>query len=300
MKRPTTCPTAAWALLLLAWAATPLAGGALQEPAAETGDAEAGEQAPEQPPEQPPEEAPAGEPATAEPTVEGLQSGLYVLRVQVKDFLASARALPDPSPQEIELMGRVDEALAEAAQVEKIFSVPRLKEIDSRLLLLQKALDEMLNSRLSAGGESAALAGESPGAPADGGADGGGDLEIEPAPAGLVQAGVPESGSPPTPGGERPADLRPAAEAYFRGEYAESLDRLPAAPLADPMEARARLISAAALFALYRIDGGEDPATLEVASDEVRACRGLDPDLRPDPTLFSPAFIAFFDGVELP
>jgi len=98
----------------------------------------------------------------------------------------------------------------------------------------------------------------------------------------------------PRPGGPPPELVR-AAHAYFSGRYEDAvgfLDRLP--PLAGRSAAQARLFSAAARLAIFRIGGERDAALKQRVIEDLAACRRADPTLRPDPEVFPPTLADLF------
>lgn len=96
--------------------------------------------------------------------------------------------------------------------------------------------------------------------------------------------------SPPIP----PEALWRAAEAYFAGDYAATLERLAGVRFAERRaEAEAALFLGAAHHALHLLAGGQGNH-LQAATEAVARCRSLDPALNPDSLAFSPQFVAFF------
>lgn len=140
--------------------------------------------------------------------------------------------------------------------------------------------------------------------------------EVAAAPGDAAQeAEAPEQGGgegrPAEPGGagERPAGkdaasaplevLRTAKSAYRDGEYRAVLEALSGQRFEDEgIAAQAFLFRAAASYALYLLGGEEDEELMTRARDDVANCRRLDPDLRPDPEVFFPRFVALFEGRE--
>lgn len=106
-------------------------------------------------------------------------------------------------------------------------------------------------------------------------------------PEAVVAALAPEGGR--TEGADGPGE---GGEDAGPGETVEPM-------VLEDSRARAHglLLRAAARFDLYHVGGGEDPALLEAARRDLRACHRADPDLVPVPRAFSPRFRAFFDEV---
>ena len=96
---------------------------------------------------------------------------------------------------------------------------------------------------------------------------------------------------------EPPAELTHAAEAFLNGQYAQVLEILAeASGDTHRVSAQAHLLQSAALFALYHTRGGGEPALLDQARDEARACQRLEVGTpRPSPNIFSPRFVEFFE-----
>lgn len=96
-----------------------------------------------------------------------------------------------------------------------------------------------------------------------------------------------------------PGALRAAAQAFFDGSYADAVRLLPADQVAS-IDQRFRIhghvVRAAALFALYQRSGGADASLRDQARQEVEQSRALDPSFQPNPSAFSPRFVAFFRG----
>ena len=94
-----------------------------------------------------------------------------------------------------------------------------------------------------------------------------------------------------------PRILLRAAEAHFEGRYLDAVGLLEGRdPASRRARAHARLLLSASRYKLW-IEGGaeEDSQLLILAGDDARAALEADPRLVPLPSLFSPAFRAFFD-----
>jgi hypothetical protein len=95
--------------------------------------------------------------------------------------------------------------------------------------------------------------------------------------------------------GGPPADLMNAARAYFSADYERAIELLGGV---ETFESRARaqahLFRAAAAFTLYHLSQGPETELLERVRREIEALLALEPELRPDPDLFSPRFVRFF------
>jgi len=97
-----------------------------------------------------------------------------------------------------------------------------------------------------------------------------------------------------------PAELRDAAEAYLSRDYNEVLAILSGREFASTRASfHSHLLRAAALFSLYYSTGAGDEALLEQAGEEVLACRRADRERFPPVAVFSPSFVAFFEGQTL-
>jgi len=143
--------------------------------------------------------------------------------------------------------------------------------------------------------------------PSDDGERGGQQVGIEPRP-GVREAPITEL--PPErvreqPSAPRkiepsatPARLRSAAQAFFTADYNETLEILAATSFgASKAQAVGYLLSAAARYSLFLEGGRQDESLREAAAADVAACRQLDPAVRPDPAMFSPAFTRFFEAI---
>ena len=92
-----------------------------------------------------------------------------------------------------------------------------------------------------------------------------------------------------------PKELLTAAQFFFNREYQQAIGALAGLQYdSRPAATQAALFRAAALHALYLLGGEKDTGLRDRTSNEVRACRQLDPKLTPDPRVFSPRFIEFF------
>lgn len=92
-----------------------------------------------------------------------------------------------------------------------------------------------------------------------------------------------------------PDPLRQATRAFFAGEYRLAADLLATANWSDPRSAKAMLlIRGASYFSLWVESGEHDQALLDRAVADVKACKGLDTSLRPDPAAFSPRYAELF------
>lgn len=96
--------------------------------------------------------------------------------------------------------------------------------------------------------------------------------------------------------------LRRAVEAYFQGDDAAVLQAL-ATPNdlgSGVHKAHALMVRAAARYQLFLLGGERDHAQRSAAVDDVMACRRLVAELAPSKDLFSPRFVDFFSGIQLP
>ena len=93
-----------------------------------------------------------------------------------------------------------------------------------------------------------------------------------------------------------PGSLRRAAESFLAGEYGAVVSRLAEARLGDARSrAHAHMLLAASRYVLY-LEGGELDADLfDAALADVKACQAASSLLRPDPRIFSPRFVSFFE-----
>jgi tetratricopeptide (TPR) repeat protein len=99
----------------------------------------------------------------------------------------------------------------------------------------------------------------------------------------------------PSPGSAPPSDLMVGAQAYFSGRYEDAVRLLePAVALKGRGGVQARLLRAAARYALFRTGGEKDAVLRRQAADDVAASRRADPALVPDTAAFSPQFLDFF------
>jgi hypothetical protein len=96
-----------------------------------------------------------------------------------------------------------------------------------------------------------------------------------------------------------PGALRAAAQAFFDGSYTDAVRLLPAdqvAAIDQRFRIHGHVVRAAALFALYQRTGGTDASLRDQAQQEVQQSHALDPSFQPNPSAFSPRFLAFFRG----
>jgi hypothetical protein len=94
-----------------------------------------------------------------------------------------------------------------------------------------------------------------------------------------------------------PGVLRAAAQAFFDGSYADAVRLLPAdqvGAIDQRFRIHGHVVRAAALFALYQRSGGADGSLRNQAQQEVAQSHALDPSFQPNPSAFSPRFLAFF------
>jgi hypothetical protein len=95
-----------------------------------------------------------------------------------------------------------------------------------------------------------------------------------------------------------PDVLKRAAQSFLDGRYGDALDALPestAASLDDRLKPHAFAFRAASALALYQYSGGKDDARLHEAERAVMAAKAVQPEFRPEPSVFGPKFRAFFD-----
>jgi hypothetical protein len=96
-----------------------------------------------------------------------------------------------------------------------------------------------------------------------------------------------------------PESLKAAAQAFFNGAYADTVQRLPSDQV-ETIDRQFRIhgyvLRAAALFGLYQSSGGKDASLRDQALREVAQSRAIDPSFQPNPSAFSPRFVAFFRG----
>lgn len=117
-----------------------------------------------------------------------------------------------------------------------------------------------------------------------------------PAPDPTPPAGLDPPRDEPAPSGP-PEVLRSAARAYFAGDYPAVLEALSGREFEeDRVAAQALLFRAAARYALYLLGGEEDEALAAGTREDLALCRRLAPGVAPDPSYFSPRFVAFFAG----
>ncbi|MCP3958908.1 MAG: hypothetical protein GY719_13735 [bacterium] len=120
----------------------------------------------------------------------------------------------------------------------------------------------------------------------------------EDSPLAAKAVGEPPPAAPPPPAPRRRGPskkLTQIADAYFAGEYEQAVALASEAGLSRSRErAQAMLLRAAARYALFLLGGEGDYALRGQATEDVTACRKLDPDLEPDEVAFSPRFRDFF------
>lgn len=101
---------------------------------------------------------------------------------------------------------------------------------------------------------------------------------------------------PATVAARPPESLERAVEAYFSAEYERTLQILGEDEYTDlRATVQAHLLRAASAFTLYRLGREEGDELLETARREVESLRRLQPSFTPDPSVFSPSFVAFFE-----
>ena len=92
-----------------------------------------------------------------------------------------------------------------------------------------------------------------------------------------------------------PAPLRAAAALVFTARYQDAVTRLATLKYpAGPAAGHAALLRAAAQYSLYLLGGERDERLLAQARQAVAETRRHTPNLRPDPSTFSPRFVQFF------
>jgi hypothetical protein len=97
-----------------------------------------------------------------------------------------------------------------------------------------------------------------------------------------------------------PDGLMTGADAFFSGNYELAVSTLTdeiASSTGQTLKPALYAIRAAALLALYDRGGRTDGPRMAGATDDVKLCKALDSNFRPDPTAFSPRFVKFFDNV---
>ena len=99
-----------------------------------------------------------------------------------------------------------------------------------------------------------------------------------------------------------PPDLLQGAQAFFSGRYQDAVTqleslRLPAGA-SSGVRLQAHLLRAAALFSTWALDREQDDQRRQAAAAAVAECRRLAPQFRPDPTVFSPRFVRFYQNVK--
>ena len=113
---------------------------------------------------------------------------------------------------------------------------------------------------------------------------------------------APEPVPPPPPPSRSPTPptkLRRAVDAFFAGDYEETVRLLGTIP-SSPAKTRAHalLLRSAARYTLFLLGGETDYALRGMATADVTACRKADRDLVPDEEVFSPRFRDFFAGTQ--
>ena len=129
---------------------------------------------------------------------------------------------------------------------------------------------------------------------------------IEPPPAAAPLPTAANLGPPPSvPPPSRPssplpsAKLRQAADAFFAGEYEETVRLLVTLQSSSAKtQAHGLLLRSAARYALFLLGGETDYALRGLATEDVTACREASPDLVPNQEAFSPRFRDFFAGTQ--
>ena len=111
------------------------------------------------------------------------------------------------------------------------------------------------------------------------------------------EATLDDTTEPGVPPSAPPAFLRDAATAFFSARYDDVLALLEEGDLGDQrVRKHAHLFRAAARYALYLLGDRQDASHLQAAEAEARACRALDPGLKPPAEGFSPSFVRFFES----
>ena len=91
-----------------------------------------------------------------------------------------------------------------------------------------------------------------------------------------------------------PSSVVNAAKAYFSADYRKALSILGELQFEDiRATVQANLFKAAAAFTLYRLEGQDGDRESAVAA--VKQLRAVRPQFSPDPQVFSPSFIQFFE-----
>jgi hypothetical protein len=118
--------------------------------------------------------------------------------------------------------------------------------------------------------------------------------EVVGGPTRVVRAPTEPTALPSTP----PQRLRIAAEAFFSGDYQQTLSLLDDAAFSDRRAvAASHLLRAGAQFSLFLAGGEEDDGLRRSALEEVRSCRRVRAEITLDPSLFSPRFAEFVSSV---
>ena len=98
-----------------------------------------------------------------------------------------------------------------------------------------------------------------------------------------------------------PAALAKAADAFFAGDYAGTLEQVAALDDDSPrVRAHALLLRSAARWHLWAEQGESDAELLAAATADATECRAIDAALQPPPALFSPRFVEFWSGAPPP
>lgn len=94
-----------------------------------------------------------------------------------------------------------------------------------------------------------------------------------------------------------PEALENGAALYMRGDYQQSVAALSAElPATGPLRLQAHLFRAAAKYALFVRSGEKEQALLAEARADIQRCHEIDPGFRPDARVFSPRFVALYEG----
>jgi hypothetical protein len=122
------------------------------------------------------------------------------------------------------------------------------------------------------------------------------ELVARAAPAAAAPAPPTRAPSPrPTIPSKPPDTLMTAAEAYFRGDYAATLDALGSVRYPDPRAtAQALLFRSAARYGLFVLGGSKEKSLEERAARDAHESSRIDPNLRVSQRAFSPRFLDFY------
>jgi hypothetical protein len=94
-----------------------------------------------------------------------------------------------------------------------------------------------------------------------------------------------------------PAELQDAVRAFLAANYQQTLELLGEASSGEPRaRAHACLLRAASRHALYRQAPDQGAELLEQARADLVSCTGQAVTIPPHPRVFSPAFLAFYEG----